>query len=225
MSQEKIEIDAFTEGLKTSPFDKHVQYNMPPKLIEFEHNKNFVIRKAAPYMFEEGQYTTAQEMATKTKYLFDELREKYAIDAPVEFTVAKDENEQESFYILTHKVDTYDYDQLDDQEKEQARTGIKKIFESLITYYEDKSKGGSTFLQDLPDTEQYVYGSLDKNGVRQWYMIDTDPFFSDGKEGLIDVLDTLRDELDIVEDKFSVDLTSVRTKCEALLNQLASDAK
>ena len=218
------DVAAFKGQMVRSRFDKKwnpIHFKMV-RLHEFESDKRFIVRKGdARSMIDPAQYTDAFEVCRKVKLLHDEMAAKYDIFAPVHFVVASDTEGQRTFYILTEKVQSLDYDQLDMNEKRRASLGMQRIFENLIEYYGSRIGSDEEYLPDLPGLEQYVYGSL--NGMEhRWYLVDTDPMYSNDQEKLMETLaESFHDEeLDDLEEKFSIDLSSVREKASILRDKL-----
>lgn len=221
-------VPAFRDELHLSTHDRLVEHGWSShddgKLFELAADDRFIIRKADADMFLEGQQSSPLETGKKVKALFDELAAKYDIIAPVHFTVAKDENQNDSLYIITDKVRAVDVDALDDIERSAAISEITSIHGSILRYLKDKAKNGEDFLQDIPDARQYVYGHIDGENKNHWYMVDVDPFYSSGHEAVADSLDVFRDELEDLESKYTISLTALREECEQLLDELASSA-
>ena len=228
-------VPAFKEKLVRSPLDREAyprQVNLQPfvdlvKLFEFETNKHFIVRKGDPPSVGSADlklFTNAVDTCRVVKGLFDELETVYAIRAPVQFVVAKDENGQRIFYILTKRVLEAKIGELMGDEKRKAALDMQKIFESLITYYEKKNETGEYFLHDLPDPDQYVYGNLENHFERRWYLVDTDPYYSNETKELWDLLDCWANVMDMFEQQFTIDLDSVRQRCIALRDSLSLNA-
>lgn len=219
MSNEKLVVDAFKEEAAVSPLDKG-DFNIR-KIFEFENNKDYVVRPHHQEFFQAGTLTTPEDMAKKLRALFAELREKYDINAPVQYVVAKDEKGTDGLFNLTRRVERQDLDQLTDEERDAARQGLQHVFTQVLRYYDDKERSGETFMSDLPGAEQYVYGKID-GGQNSWHLVDTDPLLADSKVDLFGTLDFLLEQLEFVEDDFHMDLTKQRRGAEALISKVAA---
>lgn len=218
------DVPTFKELMVRSSFDKHLNVTVMGRvrLHEFKNDKRFVIRKGdREALFESARFTDAIETCRKVKSLFNELDQKYAIRTPTHFVVAEDSLGKPAFFILTERVSAITFEDMAEEEKCRAAAQLKKIFEILIGYYEDKLQSGEDFLCDLPDAEQYVYGSLN-GSANQWHFVDTDPFFSKDKEVLWDTLDSgVEEAIETVEEKFSINLSEVRRRNTALKKKVA----
>lgn len=218
------DVAAFKEQMVRSRFDKKwnpIHFKMV-RLHEFESDKRFIIRKGdARSMIDPAQYTDAFEVCGKVKLLHDEMAAKYGILAPVHFVVANDSEGRRAFYILTEMVQSVSYDELDDAGKRHASLGVRRIFESLIEYYGSRIGSDEEYLPDLPGLEQFVYGSLNGSENR-WYLTDTDPMYSNDQERPMETLVEAfcDEEIDDLEKKFSIDLSSVREKASILRDKL-----
>lgn len=218
------DVAAFKEQMVRSRFDKkwNPLHFKRVRLHEFESDKRFIVRKGdASAMVDPAQFTDAFEACRKVKSLHDEMAAKYDILAPVHFVVANDSEGQRAFYILTEMVQSLNYDELDEAGKRHASLGVQRIFESLIDYYGSRIGSDEEYLSDLPGLEQFVYGSLNGSEHR-WYLTDTDPLYSNDQEDLMETLvEDFHDEsLEFIEEKFSIDLSSVRAKSSALRDKL-----
>ena len=215
------DVPAFKEKLVRSPFDKitnaHPSTNRA-KLHEFEGNKHFVIRKGDE-TYAEGELTVG-ETCHLMKELFDELNQVYSIPVPVQFVIAKDPANKTVFYILTQTISTIEFEELEGEEKIRAVAGIKKIFETVLTYLEDKGRTNGNFLTDLVDPDQYVYGVLEGDIHPQWYFIDTDAYYSGSEDKLWEILDGWPESLESVEEFYSIDLRALKEKGAALKERL-----
>lgn len=215
------DVPAFEEKLVRSPFDKitnaHPSINYA-KLHEFEGDKRFIIRKGDE-TYAEGELTVG-ETCRLVKGLFDELNQVYSIPVPVQFVIAKDPANKTVFYILTQTISTTEFEELEGEEKSRAAAGIKKVFETVLTYLEDKSRTGGNFLTDLVDTDQYVYGTLSGDAHPRWYLVDTDPYYSRSEDSLWEILDMWPDALEWAEESFSIDLQTLKEKGAALKERL-----
>ena len=207
-------VPAFKESISVSKFDKPFQ--RIPKLYEFENDKRFVVRKAENYQFLEGQFTTLEEAAKTMKSLFDELKV-LGIEVPAQFVIAEDENNKPSLYTLVDRIAPVS---LEDSKKQDAGRGIEAIFDALVKYYEKKAVTDENFLSDLPEIGQYVYGTKEGETEARWYMIDTDPYFSNEKQSLYQTVDTLNDELPDIERDFGVDMSTQKKRVEELMRKL-----
>jgi|GEM_PF-3147544 hypothetical protein len=213
-------IPVFKEKLEVSEFDKTMPKIEAPRLFEFSKNKDYIVREIRKHMFEKGQYLDAEKTAREVKGLFDELRDVYEINAPVNFVVSNDENGKETFYSVIDKIEAKKIEDLDLEEQSNAKEGLKKIFTNLFSYYETKNASGENFLADIPEIDQYVYGAKKGESVNKWYLIDTDPLYSKDTDSLADSLDALRDEIESVTEKYGLDLKDIHNKCEKLLETL-----
>jgi hypothetical protein len=211
-------VPAFKESISVSKLDKPFQHI--PKLYEFENDKRFIVRKAEEYQFEKGQFTTLEETVKTLKSLFDELRQVYGIEIPAQFVIAEDENKKASLYTLIDRISPVGLETLDADKKHEAVKGIETIFEALVSYYKKKVATDENFLSDLPEVEQYIYGTKDGEVEARWYMVDTDPYFSNDRQVLYDTLDTLNEELPDIENDFGVDMTVQKKRVEELMKGL-----
>ena len=196
MSEKIPNSPAFKEELQISSFNKH---SFDLKLFELP-SSNFVVREVpVDYIYKNEDKISMVEVAQDLNSLFDELRIKYEINAPVKFLVADDELGQPTVFTLTEKIKT-------NKELSFDYVGYRHILERLFNYLKDKYQSGGKLMYDLADREQFVFGTTEDDPSPRWYLADTDPDFIrksklDPEFGnpFIDFLESLTDELNWVE--------------------------
>ena len=119
---------AFKEELQISSFNKH---SFDLKLFELP-SSNFVVREVpVDYIYKNEDKISMVEVAQDLNSLFDELRIKYEINAPVKFLVADDELGQPTVFTLTEKIKT-------NKELSFDYVGYRHILERLFNYLKDE---------------------------------------------------------------------------------------
>lgn len=203
---------ALRESLVPSGLDK--SFLAEPRLWEFELNKNFVVRKVESFLF--TSTIKPETVAKIVRELFSELSSDYGINVPVQFVVASDENKIPSLYILTDRVNSSPDDESSDATKSKMAAGMASIFSSLVAYFENKYASGEEFLCDIARIEQYAYGTRADSTVADWYLVDTDPYFTTHKEILLDEVEALCKGIPDLEARFEIDIPEVKKRADAL---------
>lgn len=204
--------NAFKESLIPSGLDK--SFLAEPRLWEFEQNKIFVVRKVESFLF--TSTIKPETVAKIVKKLFSELSSDYGINVPVQFVVADDENKIPSLYILTDRINSSSVDETSDATRSRMATGMTSIFSSLVAYFENKYASGEEFLCDIAHFEQYAYGTRADSTVSEWYLVDTDPYFTTHKEVLLDEVEALCKGIPDLEARFEIDIPEVKERAETL---------
>lgn len=153
-----------------------------PDLYTFAHRDDIVVRPLNWTHFlangrfrprKEGGEMDVEEFASITKRHFDELRS-YGIHAPVSFVVADAERAsgklREDVIALVQKVSKNEH-------ADMALLGkaFAELRENLLHYYENKFNTKESFLADLVNDRQYVYGKIGE-GADALYLVDIDPY-------------------------------------------------
>jgi len=209
-------IPAFKETLEVSKYDKGFG-----NLSEFKNDKRYVVREAHPHLFEEGQEVSSLEAAKILRDLFNELRTAYNINAPVQFVVAENDKGEPRLFNLTNNIEPAGT--LDEEERQKMVHGLLNIFRSLMSYYESKYASQENFLSDIPIPFQYVYGKKEGDTHNEWYLVDTDPFFSDTRETLFDATENLKDSLEELEKEYKVDMSDITERAQALMEKIEAE--
>ena len=217
------DIPAFKSKLQLSGFEKPLQPT--PKLHEFDGDNSFIVRKVENYQFEDKQFTTPEEVGLLLASLFNELREKYGVDAPASFVVAEDEHGEPSLYTLTEKIRKSGIatESLTENKRTVFAQSIIELFESLISYFEDKAESEENFLCDIPTLDQFVYGTKEGEKTERWHLVDTDPYFTDRREALYGTVDTFLIELFEIQEKYNINLQDVINRAKDLMSSLDSE--
>lgn len=162
------------------------------KLLQAGDDARFVIRhrrvadlqRAWESLFKET--ITVGEVGEKFKAYFDELG-RYGVSVPTSFVIGEHRNKgvrrsEPELYILTERIQQVDVRHASPEEQEHHRQELRKLFESLLTYHEDKKKEGQIFLCDILDKSQYVYGMKEGEKNNRYHLVDTDPYLAHGKD-------------------------------------------
>lgn len=234
MEEKPPQVPAFKESLTRSKFDDRfmvldeelVRIKMG-KLFEFEKDDRYIVRKVAPSMMPREE-TDLFAAAAGTKRLFRELQEKYNISIPIEVVIAQDENSprKSDMFVMVERIHPADQHLLTPEEQLFSEKEYFVIWNSIVSYYEDRVKNGGDFLEDLGDKGQYVFGKKSGDLENHWHFIDGDPFYSNDREYLLEVVEGLYDELENLEKENGSNYTPLVNRCEilkeALVDQLES---
>lgn len=189
-SEQKIDLG---RRLIISEFE-HGQYREDDnyaKLLEFEGDPNHIVRieKLDIVKAQLGDENLATEDAvSKVKNLFDELKTKYNIEAPIEL-VTDEKGEEKLIYIITDKITGQDIEKIDfnspDREKRIEETG--RLFLSLVKYFVDKFNSNELVFWDIPHHSAFKFGKKGSDVSDRIYLVDTDLKLTKGKHGINDL--------------------------------------
>jgi hypothetical protein len=176
------------------------------KLFEFEGDSNHVVRIENFEMLRDQFKGDNNEVEEKVKKLFDELSERYNIDAPVSF-----EGKGEELFIITDIVKGVHFEELDIESVEGEVNGkeFEKLCLSLVSYFSDKFFSNDPVLWDIAKTSAFVYGKKEGDLDDHIYLIDTDVKCVAGEHGLMDLEDVFY-MVELLENKFGKKFESVR---------------
>ncbi|MFH1233737.1 MAG: hypothetical protein V1649_03775 [Patescibacteria group bacterium] len=164
------------------------------KLFEFEDDPNHIVRvedldMMRSYLSDEN--LTIQEAAEKTKAIFDELRNKFGIDAPVNFATAVDETGTQLLYIITDRVQGQKVEEIDFDPLENGKLAeeFENFYLSLVKYFVDKFNSNELVLWDIAKSSALKYGKKPGDNEDNIYLVDTDVKSEPGEYGIGDLYD------------------------------------
>ncbi len=209
----KFDIPVFRAPLIKSEFSAGIAFGMEHgvKLFELVDDSRFVIRP--PFYGDKRKASTASRIGQQ---LFHELEYRYGIRSPVQFIIARNDSGKIAYYGITEKIRSVDVDDLADTERTRTVDDFQRMFETLITYCEDKVRTRSHYLMELFDATQYIYGTRPGQLEQRWYLIDTDPVFCRSLEYMNYMLGNIEENL---EDS-GVDFTVLEPRIKALRKTL-----
>ena len=184
------------------------------KLLEFQGDNRYVVRVDTLEILRAqlgDENLTIEGASNKVKSLFDELREKYGIDAPVNFAIVDGENQAQLFYIITNKVDGKDIEKInfDVPNREDLMKETETFFLSLVKYFLDKFSSDGLVFWDIADKSAYKYGKKEGDTSDHFYLVDTDIKCGNGENGIMslsNILPTIKE----MESKCGKKFNSVR---------------
>ncbi len=195
------------------------------KLFEFEGDPRYVVRiedieflKTA--FFKEA--SSPSEKMEKMRGLFDELKEKYGIVAPVDFAIVEGwEKKEPLLYIITDKVEGEHPEKLDfnSPDKEELIKKFEDFYVSLARYFIDKFKSDDLVLWDIAKSSAIKYGKKEGDVSPNLYVVDTDPKLTSGGSGIGDLTDMFS-TIQMIESKGGRKFNLVRQELSDFLSQL-----
>lgn len=175
-------------------------------LYKFEDRDDVVVRSidwkhflAKGYFRPDWQEASisAEDFARISKKHFDELST-YGVAVPASFLVADQTrtgvNEEEVFAIVQNVRRS------ENPDKAALGRAFAALRMSLLAYYKDKSTSGTSFLADLFNDRQYVYGSTEHDPTDHPYLVDVEPFIYRDPKSLRTILGSM---LQVVEQERS----------------------
>ncbi len=218
-------IPIFGGELKRSPFEHNTEFakgvGRQAKLLEFVHDPRFVIRRPEFSFSFSGNKAKTFETCRVAQKLFRELENVYGIPVPVQFVVARNADGEVIFYGITRKVSPVNIDEMGETEKAAAFRELRRIFDSLMTYYENKAQSREPFLIEVMD-DQYVYGTIEGCPAPRWYLVDTDPVFSGSKSYMRDMLSYAEEAFEDIQTLCPTEMPDFRRRGLALRKSLRS---
>lgn len=213
-------VPEFEKKFVRSSFDKEMNANPNinrAKLLELENDNRFVIRKSDSVVATQRSIIECE--VEKVRKLFEELKEAYSVIAPVHFRVAEDVEGKVAYYSFTQRVHAVEYDEMNAAKQRIVAQEMCNLCKNVVRYFLDKINSEETYLDDLSDIGQYVYGTIEGDLTARWYLIDTDPYYKTRREedSWMDVYEIFLSFLEKVETKYSIDLS---TECEYFKNLL-----
>jgi len=165
-----------------------------------------------------GESISATEFAMLSKQHFDKL-ERYDVRVPVAFIVADSERngkvEDEVFAI----VDDVKRDPKPDRAALAA--AFASMRKGLLRYYTDTFESGQSYLADLFNDSQYVFGKRRQDASDQLYLVDVEPFIYRGNTVLARILDSMVHSVDQEWGTFKLqDYESISHGFSALLDRV-----
>lgn len=158
------------------------------------------------------------------KFLFSEIGD-FGVAVP-HFDIVigpfPDQISNKGIYLVVETVEGAELSQADLPEDE-----AKKLFSSLLDYYESKYENGGYFLYDLSEA-QFIYGNTKNDPTKRIYLIDLDPFYEyfdnlnpDARnEEYSTNLELLNDLLNILERRSKDDFGQLRKRYIEFLEKI-----
>lgn len=112
------------------------------------------------------------------KKLFQEIQTNYNIQVPSEIIVDKNEENKDTVYIVTDKINGVSLEKA--EETPEFLKKLEDLYVSISKYYLDKLNSGEAHLADLNSTSQYIYGTKKGNENPEIYLVDTDLYLNKG---------------------------------------------
>ncbi len=117
------------------------------------------------------------------KKLFQEIQTNYNIQVPSEIIVDKNEENKDTVYIITDKIDGVSLEKA--EETPEFLKKLEDLYVSISKYYLDKLNSGEAHLADLNGASQYIYGTKKGNENPEIYLVDTDLYLNKGDAFLL----------------------------------------
>lgn len=117
------------------------------------------------------------------KKLFQEIQTNYNIQVPSEIIVDKNEENKDTIYIITDKIDGVSLEKA--EETPEFLKKLEDLYVSISKYYLDKLNSEEAHLADLNGTSQYIYGTKKGNENPEIYLVDTDLYLNKGDVALL----------------------------------------
>ncbi|MFH1112239.1 MAG: hypothetical protein V1712_04215 [Patescibacteria group bacterium] len=217
----------FKQGLEISELDyKRGGFGDLEKLMEFRDNPRYIIRsitlEAVQSQFE-GKFGPL-EAAQKAKGLFDELRQKYSIVAPVDFVVGKSEDGTPLLFTITEKIKGQDIEDVDydPSKKDVIVIHFEDHYASLVRYFIDKFNSDDFALWDIGKSSAYVYGEKEGDSSDQLYLVDTDIRCEKGRQAISNLCDIFP-TIAMLEEKFGLRFDTVREELRNFVTSVKDD--
>jgi hypothetical protein len=161
----------------------------------------------------------AKKLVEIGKGLFNELRQKYNIETPVEFFIGNNTDNHQVLYIRVDKIDGQDLTKKENLQ--DINKIVQELYVNISRYYLDKLKNGEFFLTDINGSSQYVYGQkvdeVDK--ASQIYLVDADIYLDNRSESLLTTVYWLSRHLSSVEYKLRVDSSLPRENIKRFIDE------
>jgi hypothetical protein len=140
---------------------------------------------------------------------------------PVEFFIGKDIHDQNAVYAVVDRVHGENLFKQDFNSPEHAeRAGkLDTLFESLITYLNDKSKTDDYFLTDIYKDSQYAYGTTANDNEPKIYLVDAELLFYKGKSEIYRHLYNLTNMISLYEDTQAITCQKAREAIGVFLDE------
>ena len=149
--------------------------------------------------------------------LYSELKDRYGINAPVDFIIGKGDEDKDVIYAIVDKIDGTDLDKI--EVTPELTEEVEKLYASIAQYYLDKlPEEGGLYLADINSASQYVYGKKKGDEVPHIYLVDTDFYIRDGKVALCNVVLWLYRHMVSVERKYGKEFTRAREIIQQILD-------
>ena len=208
----------FKDDLAKSRISEH-QHGEIERLYEFKDDPNKIIRTMTldDLGYEHHDLEDPIKLVALGKKLYQELEEKYNINAPVEYVVGKNKAGERVVYGITDRItSTVRDNEITPQLAEQA----ENLYVSLSKYYLDKSNklpDGEMFLTDIRGFSQYVYGTRMNDEQSKLYLVDTDLYMHNDKTSFYYVVAWLIRHMSSVEEKTGKRFDVARDNIEKIL--------
>lgn len=215
MNEEPRNIPAFKDRMQDTGFgDTHVLYR-------FENDPRFVIRGVDFTELNDQVYRkdaiSIQDAARESKELFAEL-ENYGITAPINIVIANDDRGQESMFVVTDRIEAADQGKFSSDESARYIEATTHLFDCIVSYYENKLQAGSNALDDIGPLGQYVYGKRSGSAENKFYLVDTDPWFTNDRVFLKErIQKDLIQSIQKFQKMHRVDLAPLIERCKHLI--------
>ena len=172
------------------------------KLFEIKNNPDKIVRKES-FDDLEKRYKGGVDPITVAELgqeLYGELKDKYGIDAPVEFVADKDPEDEDVIYGIVDKIDGIDLDKI--EVTKELTEKVEKLYENVARYYLNKLSEEGPYLADINNASQYVYGKKKGDESPNIYLVDTDLYIRDGRVAIRNVVLWLYRHMVSVEKKY-----------------------
>lgn len=122
-----------------------------------------------------------REMITDQKRVFADVR-RHGIMVPRFYSLPhppSHEGEEWDMDTVMQKVDGVNLNQIQGtspNEADQAGNAMEETYIRLLTYYREKLDTRQPALEDIFDTEQWMYGHVPNSSTNHIYLVDTDAF-------------------------------------------------
>lgn len=153
------------------------------------------------------------------KKLFKEVQTNYNIQVPSEIIVDKNEENKDTVYIITDKIDGVGLEKA--EETPEFLKKLEDLYISISKYYLDKLNSGESHLADLNGISQYIYGTKKGNENPEIYLVDTDLYLNKGDAALLHNVKWL---IRHMPKRFDEAIKNIRKIIETPLNKDLSDS-
>lgn len=188
------------------------------KLKEFEGNPNKIIRKYSFDSLERRPNSTQSENIDLFEFiiigkkLFEELTEKYNISVPVDFVIGKDDQNENSLYVLTDRIEGDNLEQYITTGRKEIIPVIEDLYLKLVKYLTDKLVSGDYYLVDIFRPDQYVFGVKANDSKPRTHLVDTDLYIHNNKVNIYKYMLGLVSTIPQIEQNLDISLDLVRER-------------
>lgn len=194
-------------------------HNGSNKFYELRNSPNKIIRVEGfeGLLKKHNSKIEIPELVKTAKKLYTELKEKYGILVPVDFTVSKDSDGKDVVCSITDKIEGKKLGEVNKSEEFLNKT--QKLYASISKYFLEKFKEGDLYIWDINGESQYVYGKKTGDQQDNIYLVDTDIWLSKNKNDMYLSVYWLARHMSYLEHKLGVQFLEARNFINEFINQ------